>query len=436
MTTVCFLLTYIFEQFVAFIYFNKKLTQKKSNKYLLLSYIVSFIIQFAINLTNIPYLNLLSFLICNYIIAYTCYYASIKQVLFNVLLLESLMIVTELIIIYLITLLFKIDLKDYSSDPFIFTLETIGTKTLYFVFAYISSRISFKEKKNKINRDYSYLLFFLPLTSVVLIMSLVYVSINLDLDQIANILFMIISFLLLIINIIVFLVHERIISTLTKNTELQLEKQKEEINQEYYIELERQYDASNILIHDIKRHLSTIKELSLQNCNTDAISKYIDSIYDSHEIQTLRQYSQNKLVNVIINRYAQLCNNNRINLFIDIRDIDFSFIADSDLTSLLDNLLENSYEAAQNSLNKQISLNIDIKNESYIIINIRNSCDNNPILTTKHPITSKKNKGRHGFGLISVNKIVKKHNGNLNYNYDENTHMFQVSILLKNKCVP
>ena len=74
MTTVCFLLTYIFEQFVAFIYFNKKLTQKKSNKYLLLSYIVSFIIQFAINLTNIPYLNLLSFLICNFIISYIAYF--------------------------------------------------------------------------------------------------------------------------------------------------------------------------------------------------------------------------------------------------------------------------------------------------------------------------------------------------------------------------
>lgn len=311
MTTICFLLTYIFEQFVAYIYFSKKLTQKVSNKQLYSSYIISFIIQFAVNFTNIPYLNLLSFLICNFLIAYFCYYSSIKQVLFNVLILESLMIVTELIIIYLTTLLFKINLKDYSANPFIFTLETIGTKTLYFVFAYISSRISSKEKKNTINKDYSYLLFFLPLTSVILIMSLVYVSINLDLDQIANILFMIISSLLLIINIIVFLVHEKIISTLTKNTELQLEKQKEEINQEYYLELERQYDSSNILIHDIKRCLLNIRELSNLNEN-DKIIEYVDSIYEGYEIKSLKQYSNNKLVNVIVSRYAQLCNDNNI----------------------------------------------------------------------------------------------------------------------------
>lgn len=430
MTTICFLLTYIFEQFVAYIYFSKKLTQKVSNKQLLSSYIISFAIQFAVNFTNIPYLNLLSFLICNFLIAYICYYSSIKQVIFNVLLLESLMIVTELIIIYSATLLFKIDLKDYSTNPYIFTLETIGTKTLYFVFAYISSRISFKEKKNAINKDYSYLLFFLPLTSVILIMSLVYVSINLDLDQIANILFMIISFLLLIINIVVFLVHERIISTLTKNTELQLEKQKEEINQEYYIELERQYDASNILVHDIKRCLLNIRELSNSKDYTEII-KYVDSIYQGYEIKSLKQYSNNKLVNVIVNRYAQLCYENNIEFCADIRNIDFSFISDSDLTSLLDNLLENSYEASRNSQDKLINLNIDIKNESYVRIDISNSCDKNPIKTNKYFETSKKDKKSHGFGLKIINKIIKKYNGNFEYSYDIDLHVFNISIILK-----
>lgn len=149
MTTICFYL-HIFLSNLFHTYILVKLTQKVSNKQLLLSYIISFIIQFAINFTNIPYLNLLSFLICNFAIAYICYYSSIKQVLFNVLLLESLMIVTELIIIYLATLLFKIDLKNYSTNPYIFTLETIGTKTLYFVFAYIASKISLKERKTQL----------------------------------------------------------------------------------------------------------------------------------------------------------------------------------------------------------------------------------------------------------------------------------------------
>lgn len=430
MTTICFFLTYIFEQFVAYIFFSKKLTQKVSNRQLFLSYILSFIIQFAVNFTNIPYLNLLTFLICNFVIAYICYHTSINQILFNVLLLESLMIVTELIIIYLATLLLKIDLKDYSTNPYIFTLETIGTKTLYFVFAYISARISFKEKKNSIKKDYSYLLFFLPLTSVVLIMSLVYVSINLDLDQIANILFMIISFLLLIINIIVFLVHEKIILTLTKNTELQLEKQKEEINQEYYAELERQYDASHLLIHDIKKCLLNIKALSYENKNNE-ISQYIDSIYDGYEINKIKQYSKNKLVNVIASRYFNLCQNSGINLSVDIRDVNFQFISDSDLTALLDNLLENAYEATKQASKKEIIFTIDKCNESYMLIKLSNYSKNAPIIVKNYILSSKNDKKYHGIGTKSIAKIIKKYHGDIEYQYLSDQKKFDATILLK-----
>lgn len=67
-----------------------------------------------------------------------------------------------------------------------------------------------------------------------------------------------------------------------KNTELELEKQKLHINEEYYIELEKQYDSSNILIHDIKKCLGNIKGLLLQNDNSKAI-EYIDSIYDGYK---------------------------------------------------------------------------------------------------------------------------------------------------------
>ena len=76
----------------------------------------------------------------------------------------------------------------------------------------------------------------------------------------------------------------------------QLEKQKTEINQEYYAELERQYDLSNILIHDIKKHLGVVRTYLSEN-ETDKAILYIDSVYESNEIQTLKQFSKNKLIN-------------------------------------------------------------------------------------------------------------------------------------------
>lgn len=430
MINFCYLLTFVFEQFIAYIYYDKKLIQKITNTKLLIYFSISFFLQYIINFTNIPYLNLLTFFICNSLVVYFCYYSSLKQVLFNVISLESLMIITELIIIYCATLFFKIDLKDYSNNTLIFILETIGTKTLYFTLAYTATKISFKEKKNIFKKDYSYLLFFLPLTSVILIMSLVYVSINLDLDQTANILFMVISFLLLIINIVVFLVHEKIVSTLTKNTELQLEKQKEEINKEYYTELEKQYNSSNILIHDIKKCLLNIRALSNEKDN-EKIIEYVDSIYNGYEIKSLKQYSNNKLVNVIVSRYAQLCNNNNINLTVDIRNIDFSFITDSDLTALLDNLLENAYEATKKSKNREIELKIDSRNEKYILFDIMNSSDTKPKMIGNFYLSTKNDNDLHGIGLKSISRIVKRYFGNLECNYNETDKTFHTSILLK-----
>ena len=78
----------------------------------------------------------------------------------------------------------------------------------------------------------------------------------------------------------------------------------------------------------------------LQNDNSKAI-EYIDSIYDGYDIKQIKKYSNNKLINVIVSRYAQLCYNNNIEFSADIRDVNFSFIKDSEITALFDNLFEN-----------------------------------------------------------------------------------------------
>ena len=209
-----------------------------------------------------------------------------------------------------------------------------------------------------------------------------------------------------------------------KNTELELEKQKLHINEEYYIELEKQYDSSNILIHDIKKCLGNIKGLLLQNDNSKAI-EYIDSIYDGYDIKQIKKYSNNKLINVIVSRYAQLCYNNNIEFSADIRDVNFSFIKDSEITALFDNLFENAFEATKKCPNKFINIEVDYRNENYIFIKMLNSINNKPLFQNGVPITTKKDKKGHGIGIKSILKIVKKYHGNLDYTYIENAEQYE-----------
>lgn len=431
MNTICYLFIFIFEQFISYLYFKSKYEFKRKAWIIFICYFISFIIQYTINLFNSPYLNLLSFFICNLFIVLIGFSSTLKQSLFDVVLLEGIMITTEVVIMYLFSSILEIDLLECKNNELIIFLETAATKILYFIIAYIISRFSKKaDKYKRVINKYSVLLFLMPVSSILVISSYAYLSFNYNVNKTTNFLFTFSSLIMLISNIIIFIIHERIIDVLIKNTELELEKQKSHINEEYYIELEKQYDSSNILIHDIKKCLGNIKGLLLQNDNSKAI-EYIDSIYDGYDIKQIKKYSNNKLINVIVSRYAQLCYNNNIEFSADIRDVNFSFIKDSEITALFDNLFENAFEATKKCPNKFINIEVDYRNENYIFIKMLNSINNKPLFQNGLPITTKKDKKGHGIGIKSILKIVKKYHGNLDYNYVENENIFITTILLK-----
>lgn len=428
MNVLCYVVTYIFEQFISYQYFNNKFGKKKKLQFVILSYALSFSFQYTISFFGIPYLNLISFFVSNIIIGIICFNANYQQIILNTFFLEAIMISTEVVAMYLFTTLLGINFTECKNNDLILFLETAATKSLYFLVTFIISKFSKKESK-RLN-DYSIFLFILPATSIITIVSFTHLSFTLEITQTTNILFTTISIILLISNIFVFIIHEKIVDTLIKNAEFRLEEQKEKINEEYYKELEKQYNSSSILIHDIKRILSNVKTLSNTD-NNESISQYVDSIYYSYEINSFRKYSKNRLINVITNRYANLCKNDNIKLRTDIRDIDFSSITDGDLTALLDNLLENSYEAAKKSLKKEIELIIDLRNEKYMLIKISNYSESSPKIKGNTIVTSKENKALHGIGTKSIERIVKRYDGNIKYNYSEDEQIFCVTILLK-----
>lgn len=430
MITICYLFTYAFEQFIAYMFFNNKFNLKKPRKLIIAFYALSFILQYLTSLFSIPNLNLLAFIILNALIVFLCFNISIKQLIFNITLLGSIMLVTEIIVMYFTTAVFNINLNDYSTNSTIMFLETAGSKTLYFFVAYLISKISVKEDKSSYKQELSYLLFILPASSIAVIISFAYLSVNLTVNNYINFMFICISLLLLLANVVVFLVHDRMIRISKNNTQLQLEKQRNQINTEYYAELEKQREVSNSLIHDIKRYLSTIRELSVAN-NSNEIISYIDSVYEGTKIETLRQYSNNKLVNIIVNRYANLCDTAGISLITDIRNINFSFISDSDLTTVLDNMLENAYEASKDSKEKFINLLIEQKNENFIVIKMSNSSDNAPIGKNGNYVTLKKDNTFHGIGLKSILSVLKKYNGNLETDYSTEKHVFSLTAIFQ-----
>ena len=429
MASICYFLTYIFETLISIMYFSQKSERKYSNIYILMGAIASVVVQFALSLSGIHYLNLLAFVFCNFLFCILLYKTTILQSLFNVLVLSSAMLITELCVFYISRFVFGISISEHTNNNLTLWMQMASSKLLYFLVAYLIAKLSTKENRNRKKFHKSISLILLPLASISILLGIVRIT---ELFTLPNSVFLILSiatFMLLYSNFIVFWVHESTIKTEKENMEYKLQTQKAELDIEYYTILQNQYENSNILIHDIKRHLLSIKELANQNDCT-SINTYIDNLYDEYQIKYLKKYSNHRIINAIINRYMTLCKDVDIDFYCDVRDIDFSFISDANLTSILDNLLENAFEATKNSKNKTIELSIRKTNVNFVVIQLENSCSQSPKLKKGELQTTKANKDIHGYGIKSIKRITKDYDGMINYSYDPEMMIFTFTVVL------
>ena len=427
MNSIIFFFLYIFEQFVAYIYCSNKFENKISNSKVFIAYSISFLVQYLINFLDIPTLNLIGFLVINGVIIFICFKTTALQALFNAVLLTAIMAGTEVFIMFIIIYILKIDLYQISKDNLMLFIAMCLTKSLYFFIAYLFSKISIRES-NK-NSERSFALILVPISSIITMIAFTKISQMSNFNDRINIIFVAVCLIQLFSNIAVFLLHEKVIKTIKRNAELNLEAEKSKVQYAYYNEIKKQNEKSSILIHDIKNCLNNIKSLSNNSSNGEIIN-YIDSIYKLYSVENIREYSNNKLLNTIITRYADECKEKSINFSSDIKSVDFSFLDDAELTALFDNLLENSYEAAVCADDKFINLIVDIRNENYVMIKLSNSSDKEPNIVGNGLITTKSNRELHGIGTKSIKKIVNKHSGSINFNYNSESKVFTSTIIL------
>lgn len=430
MSAICYFLTYVFEALISRMYFSEKFSRKTNSKILILGLTVSSLVQFAISFTDIPNLNLIAFFICNLAICFFFFNSTFLQSLFHSIVLSATMLITELCVFFASTLLFDINLNAYTSNDLALWIETSCAKLFYFFATLLIAKLSTKVHRQEFRWNKSSFLLLLPIASIIFLVSFVRVTEIYEIPNTLYIIFVIATILLLYSNIIVFWVHESNIKTQNEIIELRLQKQKDELDAEYYSILQNQYENSNILIHDIKRHLLSIKDLASDNRNT-RISEYIDNLYNEYEVKYIRKYSDNNLINAIINRYAMVYKDLSIDFYCDIRSIDFSFISDNHLTTILDNLLENAIEASKNSINKTIDLTIKQNNLNFVVINLCNSCSIKPIFKNGELKTTKKNKEIHGFGIKSIRRIIKNYDGSIDFSFNSDTQQFSTTVILK-----
>jgi hypothetical protein len=386
---------------------------------------------YFIALLKISALNIVAFFLVNFVFINTMYQAKWRTALFHSAITTAIMGMSELVLYSFMPHFIPDFFAENSSFRNIIIL-TVFSKTLYLLILFGLSQIFKRKHMSKHHGETS---IYLICVSIITIFVMWTLFVMCEQSKLSDTFEKMISFsavLLLVNNILIFAINNRTHKKNLEFTEMQLLLQKEYDSTEYYKMLSQQTENQSILIHDIKQHLHSIAMLN-QNYEHEKIATYIKEITLSCGFHDVQKLCDNEMLNTILCRYKRQCTDLNISFVTDIRRNSVNFITNNDLTSLFCNLLDNALESASKMSNSVIEINVNkTENSSFTVLTMTNSCRTSPFnAKNDNLITNKPDKLRHGFGLKSIRKIVKKYNGDIKMYYDAESLSFHTIITLK-----
>ena len=424
---------YIIEAFIFLLYCNNVLNTRhtlKLNKYL--SIFIGYCLIFGFSLFRNMFLNFASFLLFNIILIFIIYETTLFTSSFHALFLTSVMGICELITDSAITHLahdfFTVSMYD------IVNLSLFGaiSKLLYFIIVLLISSLISKNKEQISSTTIGEIfLFIIPFISAFIMMSFFIFCYQLDFPPYIGRLISICAFLILIINICVFGFYKYSKNKQKSFYELKLKLQKESDINMYNKMLLSQNEKHQILIHDIKKHLTSLAYLNTSK-EYDKIDEYIGNILESYNLIENVRVCDNNFLNAIISRYMIEAKEDNISFYTDIRSKCIDFMSEEDMTALFCNLLDNAIESAKKVEKGFINFSVVRKeNTPAIFIKIINSCKTSPFSNkTGKLFTTKLNPYIHGFGVKSINQVIEKYSGSMAMHYEEEDNTFHTIITL------
>lgn len=431
-TTICYFFSFLVEAVILWQYTSFSFVPKLRAKTRLIFLCILYSILFAVSLYDLKWLNALLYFLVSFTFLNIGYQLKWFSAFFHSAVLTSVMAMCELAV-YGVIEHFSPHFFTETTYSYNIILFAIFSKMIFFTIIYLLMHFLKGCQKDSQGHDhYALLLVFIPLTSVFVMLTFVAINDAYTLSPALHFMMALGAVLLLITNLFVFGLNQYNQKKNLEFTEMQLLLQKEANSAEYYEMLLSQNENQSILIHDIKKHLQSIDLLN-QKKEHDKISAYIGQLLLSSDLKESVRLCENEMLNTILYRYKRQCDSSHISFHADIRHETIDFIADSDLTSLFCNLLDNAFEASCGIPDAFIEINARKRTgTSFIVISVINSSRINPFADPQGSlVTHKPDKRRHGFGIKSIRKAVNKYHGDMEMYYSEDALTFHTIITLK-----
>lgn len=274
-----------------------------------------------------------------------------------------------------------------------------------------------------------YVFWILPILFIVLNLFMIPQKSNiLELGRI-RLLYTLLSFVLLILLLLFYTLFYLMASSLNRNDSLRRENQLLSMQQARYDSLHTAIEQTRQARHDMRHHFHILQSFALRGKWEDLV-KYLDEIQGSIPDDEL-SLCENSVVDSVASYFAAWYRKHGIPLAFELALPPHLPVSDSDLCSVLSNLLENAMEASLKTApeKRQVRVRACLHSDHMVLLSVENTYDGK-VMEKDGVFLSSKRKGE-GVGLQAVRHIAEKNGGYSRFHYEGN--VFTANVMLRGR---
>ncbi|MDD3139952.1 MAG: ATP-binding protein [Lachnospiraceae bacterium] len=198
-----------------------------------------------------------------------------------------------------------------------------------------------------------------------------------------------------------------------------------------YIMTSETIESINRKCHDLKHQIRSLREM------TEDIEKkeYLSEIENDIMIYDVALMTGNRALDTVLMEKGLFCKNHMIQWSCMVDGTKLDFMKLEDIYAIFGNALDNAVEAVLELINiekRVISVKI-LEQNQLLMIQIQNYYNESLRFENGLPVTTKKDKQEHGYGMKSIRHTVEKYNGVVTIQARNQVFMLQILIPISEK---
>lgn len=276
-----------------------------------------------------------------------------------------------------------------------------------------------------------YVFWLLPILFIVLNLAMIPKNPNMLEQGRLRLLYALISFALLFLLLLFYLLFYLMASSLNRNDRLRRENQLLSMQQARYDSLRTAIEQTRQARHDMRHHFHILQSLAAQG-KWESLTAYLTEVQGSIPAEELG-LCKNPIVDGVAGYFVPLYREQGIPLTFEL-DLPFELpVPETDLCSVLSNLLENAMEAGLKTApeRRQVKASARLHSEHMVLLSVENTYDEK--VREKDGVLLSSKRPWEGIGLQAVRHTAEKNGGYCRFHYDGG--LFCVNVILRGEKV-